>query len=89
MKTLALIVAFVLAIPVASAAEPPRAFEQAEREMREGLDRILRALDGLVRSIPMYDAPVIDKEGNIIIKRRRPAPEPPDRAPESNDTAGT
>jgi len=71
--------------PVARAADPsvgtspgtergddPRALAE------EGLALLMQALRLLVRSVPQYELPVINENGDIIIRRRRPsAPDAP------------
>ena len=79
--------ALLLAAPAARAADPFPSTEQAERELREGLENIRRALEGFVKSIPAYEAPFIDENGDIIIKRKQRTPERPERGlPESDST---
>jgi hypothetical protein len=55
----------------------------------EGIDKLMRALDLLIQSIPQYEAPVIDENGDIIIRRKqdRPAPIPPQKPPETDSTS--
>ena len=79
MKAILLIAALVLAGPAADAAELPPAMERAERELREGLEKVLRAFEGFVKSIPVYEAPYMDDNGDIIIRRMPPTPEKRDR----------
>ena len=56
--------------------------EDAEGLAREGVEKLLRALELLLQSIPQYEAPVINENGDIIIRRRNPRPERgPDREP--------
>lgn len=55
--------------------------DAAAREMLlEGADKLIRALERMILTIPTYDPPVVTPEGDIII-RRRPAPLPPLPAP--------
>ena len=69
-------------IPSAWAEDEPSQEEKAEQYAREGVDRLLRALDLLMESIPQYEMPVIDDNGDIIIRRRRgPVPHQPPAAP--------
>jgi len=89
MKTILLIAALALAAPAAHAAEPPAATEQAERDLREGLEKMLHAIEGLVKSIPMYEAPTINENGDIIIRRKPPAPEKREPGPQQNDSNRT
>jgi len=35
----------------------------------EGLDQLMQGMDDLLQSIPRYEAPVIDENGDIIIRR--------------------
>ncbi len=35
----------------------------------EGLDKLMQGMDDLLRSIPRYQAPIIDDNGDIIIRR--------------------
>jgi len=35
----------------------------------EGLDRLMQGMDDLLQSIPRYQAPIIDDNGDIIIRR--------------------
>lgn len=98
MKTTLLIAALALAAPAAYAAEPPAAPEQAEppvapeqaqRDLREGLEKMLHAIEGLVKSIPMYEAPTINENGDIIIRRKHPAPEKREPDTQQNDSNRT
>ena len=79
MKAILLIAALAFTGPAANAAELPPAMEQAERELREGLEKVLRAVEGFVKSIPVYEAPYMDDKGDIIIRRKPPEPERRDR----------
>jgi len=35
----------------------------------EGLDKLMQGMDDLLQSIPRYQAPIIDDNGDIIIRR--------------------
>jgi hypothetical protein len=87
MKTVLLIAALALGAPAAYAAEPPPALGQAERDLREGLAKVFRAIEGFVRSIPVYEAPYIDENGDIIIRRKHREREEEDRGAQPDDTA--
>ena len=68
---LALLAGLLLNAP-ASATDPSD--EKSPDELaREGMERMLRALEKLIDTIPQYELPEINDEGDIII-RRRPAP---------------
>ena len=50
--------------------------------MLEGADKLMRAIERMIQTMPVYDPPVMTPEGDIILRRRNPAPEPvPRRAP--------
>ena len=67
-----------------SAADEPSQRERAEKFARQGLESLMQALDLLLQSIPQYELPVINDNGDIIIRRRHesgpaePAPVNPD-----------
>jgi hypothetical protein len=60
--------------PIA-ASGPALAGEHGEEDpevlMREGMERMLRAIELLIEMIPMYEPPEITEEGDIIIRRKR------------------
>ncbi len=66
--------------------------ERAEEFARQGMERLMQALDLLIQSIPQYELPVINENGDIIIRRRhgsaptQPAPGPADKGVDSTDT---
>lgn len=65
--------------------EPSRAEDMA----REAIEQLMRALELMIDSIPQYELPEIDENGDIIIRRKRRAPRPePDQpgAPEIEET---
>jgi len=69
--------------PALAADEPPA--DRPEELAREGMDRMLRALELIIEMIPQYEMPEVTEEGDIIIRRkRRQADPPPD--PEVEDT---
>ena len=57
---------------------------------REGMERILRALNMLMDSIPQYELPEVKENGDIIIRRKNPTPKETtpkrEEEPESTDT---
>ncbi len=76
LKVAGLVLALALAAP-SYAEERPSPGDLA----REGMERIVEALRLLIDQIPQYEAPEILDNGDIIIRRKRPAeerPEPPD-----------
>ncbi len=76
LKVAGLVLALALAAP-SYAEERPLPGDLA----REGMEQIVEALRQMVDKIPLYEAPEILDNGDIIIRRKRPAkekPEPPD-----------
>ncbi len=54
-----------------------------ESEALAGIERVMRALELLFQSIPQFEAPYMNDDGDIVIPRKRvPADEPPEEAPE-------
>lgn len=55
------------------------------------LDRMLTealgAIDLIVRAIPQYEAPEVLENGDILIRRKRPEPEPPPSGPTTKTNA--
>lgn len=90
----AIVAAVCLAIMAAPSAadEPsqPSQRERAETFAREGMESLMQALDLLLQSIPQYELPMMNENGDIIIRRRhesdpaKPAPAQPDA--DSTDT---
>jgi hypothetical protein len=39
---------------------------------KQGLERLLRAMEVFIEMIPEYEAPVLNENGDIIIRRKRP-----------------
>jgi hypothetical protein len=71
--------------PAWAADEPPE--QNPEELAREGMERLLRALELFIEMIPQYEMPEVTEEGDIIIrrKRRQDAP-PPDPDIEETET---
>lgn len=62
----------------------------AEDLAREGVDRLMKALELMLQAMPQYEMPVINENGDIIIRRKRPTPVPkPERRPEPDDQTRT
>ncbi|WP_448207640.1 hypothetical protein [Azospirillum sp. sgz302134] len=58
-------------------ATPPPAPGTPGDQARQGLDLLMKALEGWVRQMPLYAPPEVTPEGDIIIRRldkNRPAP---------------
>lgn len=65
----------------------PESREEAERAMREGVERMLDAMELFLQAIPQYEAPEITPEGDIIIRRRNPRPAPVIEYDETSESA--
>ena len=63
-------------------AEPQSTFtedmQKAAELMRQGLNQALGSLGTLLRSVPQYELPQMDANGDIIIRRKRPSEPPAD-----------
>ena len=68
---------------------PPNAQERAEQALKEGIARIMRALELLIDSVPQYEAPEVLDNGDIIIRRKHPKPPEPKNAPHKDDPTKT
>ena len=79
LAALALCGALVLGTPVA--AEESRESEDPGELARDGIERLMRALEAFIHMIPQYEMPEINEDGDIIIRRKRdevPSPRPDD-----------
>jgi hypothetical protein len=78
----AILAGMLLVSPAVLAQEEEQA-PTPESEAMAGIDRLMRALELLLQSIPQFEAPYMNDEGDIVIPRKRvPADEPPEEAPE-------
>jgi len=62
--------------------------EQSPEELaREGAERLMRALEGLLQVIPQYGMPRIEENGDIVIPRLNPPGEQrtPEKKPEDGE----
>ena len=50
---------------------------KAEDMAREAIEQLLRALELMIQSIPQYEMPEIEENGDIIIRRKRKKEKPP------------
>ena len=72
--------------------EPAPATPSAPGELaREGMAKMLQALEKLIESVPQYQMPEINENGDIILRRKRPEapaapPSPPPNQPDSRKT---
>jgi hypothetical protein len=74
----------VLAGPAAAAPATPepawpdsdrlaRDMREAGELIRQGLEMMLGTIDAALRTMPQYELPTIDADGNIIIRRKPPS----------------
>lgn len=65
------------AVVLAQDSAPPPATPDSAREMAvEGISKILQALDLFVKSVPQYAPPEVLENGDIILRRIHPMPDP-------------
>jgi hypothetical protein len=86
-----------MTLPLAGYLAP--AFAQSEEPTQqtpdelavEGVNKLMQALQLLIQQLPQYETPVIDENGDIIIRRRHDkAPIPPQKpVPPDNDSTST
>ncbi len=80
-----------LAAPVCAQQQPgtppPKEpfIDQTERAFRQSIETILKALEKLVSSVPLYEAPEVLENGDIIIRRKHPDKAPKDQKQEKPD----
>jgi hypothetical protein len=79
------LIAFAGPAPAAEGAGQPGHDTPAEM-LKEGTRQILKAFELFFRTIPQYEAPEVLENGDIIIRRKHPGPNPPDpkKAPEKD-----
>lgn len=70
--------------------------DRAEEALKEGAEKIMRALELMMRAVPQYEVPEVLENGDIIIRRRNPdRPSAPDRrrsppgSPDGTDETAT
>jgi hypothetical protein len=64
--------------PVVAQPAPPEGGDkrQIEESIKKSMEKILRALEGLIDSVPIYELPEVQDNGDIIIRRKKRAPAP-------------
>jgi hypothetical protein len=75
---LAVLIAFGVSTAIAQSQSPPAprdSTREAEELARDALEKLMRAMGALIQSIPTYEMPDIQPNGDIVIRRKRP-PEP-------------
>lgn len=74
-----------------SLAMPVQAQEQDQKSdpdvlALEGIEKLMEALGAFLKSIPQYEAPYINENGDIIIRRKNPK-KPDAKDPHLEDTS--
>jgi hypothetical protein len=70
--------------------EPARAAEAEEEDpkelARQGMERMLRAIELMIEMIPQYEMPEVLENGDIIIRRKNPPKDIDEEEPELDET---
>jgi hypothetical protein len=68
----------------------PDVRDRAEQALKEGADKIMRALELMMRAVPQYEMPEVLENGDIIIRRSNPdSPGPSPRRRDRTDETAT
>lgn len=62
-----------------------RLAEEAQQAAMEAANKILSALNLMIGAIPMYEAPEVLENGDIIIRRKRDETAPPQKRQDDGD----
>lgn len=73
----ALLLGLALAGPPLALAAAEPAQPTPEELAREGMERLLQALELFIEMIPQYEMPEVTDDGDIIIRRKRKKSAPP------------
>jgi hypothetical protein len=57
--------------------------ERAEEALKEGMETMLKSLQRMFKAIPQYEMPEVLENGDIIIRRKKPADK---KAPDDTDS---
>jgi hypothetical protein len=79
--TLPIVAAMLISAPVLSA---PQEQKDPQTLATQGVQQLIRAMELMLLAIPQFEAPVINDNGDIIIRRKHPQrrPHKDDPAPE-------
>ena len=85
-----LVCALGLSLPVLVPGEPARAAEAEEEDpkelARQGMERMLRAIELMIEMIPQYEMPEVLENGDIIIRRKNPPKDIDEEEPELDES---
>jgi len=73
-----------LASSASAQSQSDKQWQRAEDTIREGAEKIVRGLEQMIRSLPQYDMPEVQPNGDIVI-RRRPPKAPSEKAPDPDN----
>lgn len=71
-----LIACLLVAAPTIASAEKAGPDPSVGDKVGQAIDKAMERLQRLIEETPMYEAPEITPEGDIIIRKRRPKPDP-------------
>ncbi len=60
--------------------------EGLEETARGAIEALMDVMQAVIAKIPMYEAPVILENGDILIRRKKPDPAPQKKPPEEGKT---
>lgn len=75
MRQVLLVSAMSIFMVAASPAVAQKNDNNPEQLATEGIAKLMDALGAFIKSIPQYEAPEINENGDIIIRRKRPESE--------------
>ena len=84
-----LALAFTVATTIPSYAEEPKtppSWEDSQKMLEQGAQRVIGALELLLQAIPQYELPEVLPNGDILIRRKNQSPETPKKETESDRT---
>jgi hypothetical protein len=71
--------------PVMAQAEENKS-ESLEETARSAIQSLMEVMQAVIDKIPMYEAPVILENGDILIRRKQPDPPPQQKPPPEGQT---
>ena len=77
-------VVFISLVPPALAEDQK---DNPESLALQGITKLMDALGAFIASIPQYEAPVMNENGDIIIRRKHPENEKQEQEPKLEETA--
>jgi hypothetical protein len=77
----------IFAAPTAALAAGESEDDSVGELAREGVEKLMRALEALIDEIPLYEMPELNEDGDIIIRRKRKTDEAPPEDPDFDQTS--